>query len=282
VSIINYSAPRRLLVVARGHPYERQPFADLFQGLDEFDTCFVEQPAALSLLTPSVVRDYDAVVCYDMPGVDFSKGTGVADSVAPDELWCEGLLDMLESGIGMLFLHHSLASWPAWDTWAEIIGGRFHYTPATLRGKKFPDSGYRHKVAHTLTVQGDHPVTEGLPTSFDMVDELYLCPVFEDEVVPLLRSDYDFSGSNFYSAAAAVAGRMNERSQWNHPDGSNLVGWAKNWGNSPLVYLQGGDDAEAMGSTHYRQLVHNSIRWLASEPAREWARAQNHNKRTNK
>mgnify|MGYP006387955291 FL=1 len=46
MSIINYSAPKRLLTIARGHPYERDAFAGLLQGLDEFDVCHVEQPAA--------------------------------------------------------------------------------------------------------------------------------------------------------------------------------------------------------------------------------------------
>ena len=44
MSIINYSATRKLLTVARGHPYERDAFAGLFSGLDEFEVCHVEQP----------------------------------------------------------------------------------------------------------------------------------------------------------------------------------------------------------------------------------------------
>jgi hypothetical protein len=46
MSIINCSAPGRLLAVARGHPYEREAFAGVFQGRDDFDVCHVEQPAA--------------------------------------------------------------------------------------------------------------------------------------------------------------------------------------------------------------------------------------------
>jgi type 1 glutamine amidotransferase len=271
MSIINYSAPKRLLVLARGHPYEREAFAALFHGLDEFDVCHVEQPAAQRCLGPQAARDYAAIVCYDMPGIDFTP----ADAprlLSPEADFMQDYLTMLEAGVGVVFMHHAIAAWPAWPDYAEIVGGRFHYRPALLRGQQWPDSGYRHQVNHQVHKVRDHPVTAGIPEHFSMTDELYLCPVFEEDVVPLLRSDYTFSDANFYSSARAVAGEMYSRTDWQHPAGSNLVGWAKRWGNSPIVYLQGGDDAVAMANEHFRTLVHNAIRWVSSDEAHTWAR----------
>jgi trehalose utilization protein len=142
-----------------------------------------------------------------------------------------------------------------------------------LRSEQWPDSGYRHQVTHSVSKVASHPVTEGIPEHFDITDELYLCPIFEEDVVPLLRSDYDFQDSNFYSSAKAVAGEMYTRVDWHHRAGSNLVGWVKRWGNSPIVYLQGGDDAAAMANEHFRRLVHNAVRWASSEAAHTWARS---------
>jgi hypothetical protein len=68
---------------------------------------------------------------------------------------------------------------------------------------------------------------------------------------------------------------MYSREGWSHPAGSGRVGWAKHYRNSPIVYLQGGDDAVALGDPNYRALVHNAIRWVASAEARAWARARN-------
>jgi hypothetical protein len=116
-------------------------------------------------------------------------------------------------------------------------------------------------------------VTDGVPTQFDMTDELYLCPLFEADVIALLRSDYSFQDSNFYSAARAVAGAMNTRTGWSHPPGPNMVGWVKRYRNSPVVYLQGGDDTAAMSNPHFRKLVYNAIRWVSSEEAHSWVRA---------
>lgn len=271
MSTINYSAANRLLVTARGHPYERDAFAAVFDGLEDFAWSLVEQPAAQYLISPKLGAWFSACVCYDMPGVDFTAANppGV---VSPDPSLQQGLTALLEAGMGMVFLHHSIAAWPAWPEYAEIVGGRFHYRPAELRGESWPDSGYRHKVTHNLSVASDHPVTKGLPDTFEMTDELYLCPVFADEVEPLLRSDYRFEDDNFYSARRAVEGELNNREGWHHPAGSNLVAWVKHYRNSPIVYIQGGDDAEAYANEHYRTLIHNAVRWVASADAHQWAR----------
>ena len=270
MGIINYSAEKRLLAIARGHPYDREAFAALFEGLEDYDVCHVEQPLAQRFLNPEGAREFDAIVCYDMPGVDFTSKDERPRLVDPGETMIGDFRAMLEQGVGMVFLHHALAAWPAWPEFAEIIGGRFHYRPSQLRGRDWPDSGYRHKVHHRVSRLQDHPVTAGLPDHFDMTDELYLCPVFEDEVIPLLRSDYTFSDENFFSAARAVAGEMHSREGWSHPKGSSLVGWVKGWGSSPIVYLQGGDDAEALGNPHFRTLVQNAVRWVGSDAARDW------------
>ena len=125
---------------------------------------------------------------------------------------------MLDAGRGMVFLHHAVASWPAWPEFAGIVGGRFHYQPADLAGRSWPDSGYVFDVQHTVEVlEPDHPITAGLDTSFDIVDELYLFPVFEEDVVPLMRSRYDFSDSNFFSADLAIRGTRNSNDGWSHP-----------------------------------------------------------------
>jgi len=275
MSVINYGASRRLLTVARGHPYDREAFADLFQGLEEYDVCHVEQPAAQQCLGLKAAQRYDAVLCYDMPGVDFTAPDQPGASVVPDDSFVADFLAMLEQGVGMVFMHHALAAWPAWPEFAEIVGGRFHYRPGLLRGREWPDSGYRHEVTHRVKKLMDHPVTEGLPDSFEICDELYLCPIFEDDVIPLLRSDYNFESESLYSAANAVAGELNSRTGWTHPPACSLVGWVKSYRNSPIVYLQGGDDARAMGNEDFRRLVHNAVRWVSSDSAKAWARSIN-------
>ena len=235
----------------------------------------VEQPAARVFFNPELANDYDAIVMYDMPGIAF--GADGAKFETPSEAYKEGFLSLLNAGKGMIFLHHAIAGWPAWEEYAEILGGRFLYIPDQLRGKDKPDSGYRHKAEHSISPLGDHPITKDLPTNFTMTDELYLFEVFEDSIEPLLASDYNFTRENFYSATKAVVeGKMFDNEGWEHPDGSNLVGWTKHYGNSPIGYIQGGDDPEAYENPQYQKIIENAIHWASSDYALSWARQRNH------
>ena len=67
--------------------------------------------------------------------------------------------------------------------------------------------------------------------------------------------------------SGAVAGEMYSREGWQHPPGSSLVGWVKHYRNSPIVYIQGGDDPEAYANPQFQRLLHNAVRWVASEDA---------------
>ena len=85
----------------------------------------------------------------------------------------------------MVFLHHSIAGWPTWPEYSEIIGGRFLYLPGVVKAQNKPDSGYRHKVSHEITGLAEHRITQGIPPSFSMTDELYLSEIFEEEILSL-------------------------------------------------------------------------------------------------
>ena len=258
-----------ILLVTKGHPFDHNAFFSLFNEID-VNWTHVEQPAARVFFTPQMAGDYDVIVMYDMPGIEFRPG-GPSFEI-PSEDYRSGLKALLDAGKGMVFMHHAIAGWPAWEEYAEIIGGRFLYMPGELRGVEKPDSGYRHKVEHSISVVREHPITRGLPDTFTMTDELYLSEVFEDTIEPLLTSDYCFTRDNFYSATKAVKeGSMFDNEGWAHDDASNVVAWIKRYGNSPIAYIQGGDDPEAYASEHYHRLLENAIHWAGSREALDWA-----------
>lgn len=253
------------LLVCKGHPYEREPFYALFENMADVNYTLVEQPAARALFNPQAAQDFDVFVMYDMPGIQFDPQPGQPPAFpAPPEEYVTGFKALLDAGKGMVFLHHAIAGWPAWPEYADIIGGRFLYMPGTLRGRDCPDSGYRHKVTHTIETVGTHPILEGVPASFDITDELYMYQVFEDDVEPLLRSRHTFEQDGFYSATQAVRdGNLFSNEGWSHPPSSNLIGWTKTVANSRVVYLQCGDDPEAYANPHFQRLLHNAIRWAS-------------------
>lgn len=261
--IIHHHAAINLLVAVRGHPFDRNAFDAMFADMEGVSATMVDQPAAARLMNPAGMAGFDALVLYDMPGLDFEHPTDRPGVMSPSAQVKAGFAALLEQGTGIIALHHALAGWPDWDAYADWLGGRFLYKPAMLRGQQCLDSGYAHAVSYdAVNVVGDHPVMRGVPARFAMTDELYLAQVFEGDVTPLLRADHAFVAENFYSPQAALAGRMNDNAGWAHPPGSNLIGWAKNAGNSRLVYLQPGDTQAAYDNPHYRQMVRNAVEWV--------------------
>ena len=268
------NAAPNVLLATKGHPFQREPFFSMFDAFQQDGAIaawtHVEQPAAQRFFDPDGAAPYDAIVDYSMPG----RGIGTGD---PPQSLKDGYRALTEQGKGLVLIHHNICSWPAWEEDAEMAGGRFFYDPGELRGQQWPDSGYLLAVNHTVTVaEPEHPVVAGLDPEFELQDELYLAPYFEEDVVPLLRSDFEFTYKNFFSPALVVhERRMYERGEWTHPPTSNMVAWAKSHRNSPIVYIQPGDVPTSYNNPNYRKLLANAIRWVASEEAHVWARERN-------
>ena len=100
-------------------------------------------------------------------------------------------------------------------------------------------------------------------------DELYCCPVFDADVIPLVRADAP--GGPFRETYQEVLGTPRPGPPWQHPAASDLIGWAKSAGGSPVVYLQPGDGPDTFAHPGYRRLVGNALAWVSSADARSWA-----------
>jgi len=253
-----------ILVITRGHPFERDPFFEMIDNLG-FQWSHVEHPAAQNFFEDNKIQKYSAILFYDMPGLNFEESPDDKSFfVNPPEDFKKNFIDRLSDGIGCVFLHHSLAGWPLWEEYSKIIGGKFLYKSAKVKGIMSPDSGYRHFVNYNVTPIGDHPITLGLE-DFEIEDELYLAHVFENDINPILKSDYIFKKDNFYSASNALAGNLNSNDNWDHKDGSNIIGWTKNYKKSAITYLQFGDDGKSYKNENVRNIIKRSISWVIEE-----------------
>jgi len=269
-----------VLVVTKGHPFDYNCFYAIFDENPELNACVVEHPAAQVMLRPEFVKDYDAVVFYDMWGTESDAGT--AEFTKPSADYVAAIEALLENGVGFVMLNHALVQWPGWPLWREISGTSFMLEEGELDGEIVPGSGYRggggqpeRNATHFLSVQDpDHPVLQGLGDGFEVTDEIYLkTPGYENnpDIVPLLRSDYDYVTENFTPPPLAPA---DQQANWNHPPGSNLTVWAKRTGNSPLVASEAGDGPLAYANPAFRKFLHNAIKWVASDEAKAWARSR--------
>ncbi len=262
----------RLLAITGGHRVDIDAFEDMLGAVCDqlgWEWSHATQPEAQHWLHPNHAGEWDTILLHDLPGLQLARGTEPTRD-GPDEQIRTGVRGLLEAGQGIVATHHALAGWPGWDEWADILGGRFFYAPGTLHDVDWPSSGYRMDRYQVEVVAPDHPVCEGVE-QFELVDELYLCPIHEGVVTPLLATDAEISPESMISTYHEV--RFGEqRPAIGHPPGSRLVGWAKPAGGSPLVYLLPGHGPDTMRHLSYRRLIRNAVAWVASDAAREWAR----------
>ena len=116
---------KKVLVITGGHPFEKDPFFEIFNSFENVDWFHEKHPKALSSLNPEKCDDIDAIVFYDIPGIELKRNTDSPVEVSdPTSEYKENFELLLKAGQGLVFLHHAIAGWPSWERYADVIGGR--------------------------------------------------------------------------------------------------------------------------------------------------------------
>ncbi len=250
---------RQVLTVTKGHKYDRTAFGAMLDSLPGVECTQVEQPAAQVHFAGDEPRRWDAYLMYDMPGYVFKADHTHPELLDPPEQFRRNFAGLVDAGHGFVFVHHALASWPTWDEYGDIMGGRFRF----IRDSKHPDSGYRHAVEQRITPVTRHPVLAGLEEGFTITDELYLNEMHDDAITPLLVTDAELTDRALWSTWNAVLGRRDTNDGWQHPRGSGVVAWVRNHPRSRIVYVQMGDSAAAFANPAYQRLLSNALSWVS-------------------
>lgn len=253
---------RRLLLVTGGHAFDAPALGAALDSLPGWSWVRWNHPEAERRIGAGEWAQFDALLFHDMAGYRF--GDGAFTTRPPSAAYAAAIVALTERGVPIVGLHHALAGWAEWPEWAEIMGGRFLYAPGLVRGRTSNASGYLNGVTYTVRAAGAHPITAGLPESFEWKDELYLPEVFADEVVPLLQVVEGPGPAAFLSAAAAVAGR--EEYCVGRPARASdaLVGWTRVRRASRVVYLQCGDGAGVFADAHFRRVLVRALEWASA------------------
>jgi type 1 glutamine amidotransferase len=216
LSSISLSAQKlNVIVLTGGHDFDRESFFEIFDSFTDVSYRELKHPEANLQLGKLDPGTFDAVVFYDMP-----------KSISDEEK--ETYQKLLEKGKGLVFLHHSLASYQGWDKYKTIIGGKYHEEQNTPQS-----STYQHDINFKVKIlKPNNPITNGVG-DFDIHDEVYGNTEVLPEVTPILSTDHLLS--------------------------NKIIGWAHQKENSKIVYIQLGHDKNAFTNSSYRKLVLQAI-----------------------
>jgi type 1 glutamine amidotransferase len=213
----------RVLLITGGHAYDTNEFHALFAANSSIQVTHVIHPEAQAWFRPGKAANFDVIVAYDM-------WKTISDNARTN------LLQFVRQGKGLLALHHSLASFPDWPEYSNLIGGQYHDTPWKLNGRDMPPSTYEHDMeVEVEIVDPHHPVTQGL-RNFTIHDEVYGGFEVKPDAQPLLRTS--------------------------HPKSGPVLAWHRQEGAGRVVYLQLGHDHQAYAHPAFQQLISQAINYV--------------------
>jgi len=209
----------RVLIITGGHDHEAS-FYGLFDGYK--DIGWVPVTDSKLAFQQDIRPKYDVLVFYDFTRDLDDKGR-------------KNLRDFVESGKGILVLHHGILNFQKWPWWyEEVVGGLYRLE----RQGAIPNSTVKFGEVHLITPVGDHPITAGLGP-FHVTDETYKGLFISPNIKPLLITD--------------------------NPTSDPTVAWIGPCTTSKVVFIQLGHDHSPFRHPSYRALVHNSILWTAGK-----------------
>jgi len=216
----------RILLVTGGHGFEEAKFFKMFDDLKGFECRKAAYPQAAELIKPGLEKECDAIVMYDM-----------VKSITPDQQ--KAFVELLNSGIGLVCLHHDLGAHDDWAEFTKIRGGKYFHKPMTIDGKDYAKSTYAHDQDMKVTVvDKEQPITKGLQ-DFVIHDEAYGGCYVSPSVKVLLKTD--------------------------HPKSTPELAWVNNYGKSKVFYLMLGHDSKAWANPAFIELLSRGIRWTVGK-----------------
>lgn len=218
-----------VLIVTDDRKFNREAFWALFESFENVHPTEIAHPEVLDFFGTDSIRQFDAIVFYDMP-----------EGVVLTEEQKQDMLQFFEEGAPAIFLHHSLLSYREWDRFPEIIGGRYYNkSPLVSEEGDSLQSVFQHDVDYRVNiVDSEHPITFGME-DFDILDEVYNHYFVKDNVEVLLTTDHELSG--------------------------HKLGWINTFGNSRIVFLINGHGETAYENPNFRSLLSNAIHWAAAQ-----------------
>ncbi len=216
----------KLLVVTGGPTMRYQidlvptSFYSLFMGYDNLIWDHATQDEAA--FQTDGLNNYDVVLMYNR-----------SDSLSNKSK--QNLKEYLESGKGLVVLHHALGSYNNWEWWwKEVIGGKYQMKECDTLSK----SDFKLGEVINMLSQKDHAITNELG-GFTLMDETYRNLWISKEVEILYWTD--------------------------NPNSDGPTVWISPFEKSKIIIIQPGHANSAHLDINYKKLIYLSILWASSE-----------------
>jgi type 1 glutamine amidotransferase len=207
----------RGLLITGGHDHETS-FYTLFHGYE--DLARMPVTSSTAAFQNDLRGKYDVLIMYD-----FSRDL--------TETGKKNLRDFVESGKGIVVLHHALLNYQKWPWWYEdVVGGSYRLG----KDGDIPASTYKGNQKIYVAPVGKHLITKDLEP-FHVLDETYKHMWISPKTRPLLITD--------------------------NPNGDRYLAWIGPCATSRVVAIQLGHGPTVFSDPSYRTLVHNAILWSA-------------------
>ena len=181
---------RVLLVTGVDHPGHkwRETTPVLRQAIERDKRLAVDVVADPAWLETGDLKPYRAIVHHWMDW----------EVPPPGPKARQNLETFVRGGGGLVLVHFACGAWQNWPGFVEIAGRVWN---PKLRAHD-PRGSFTVKIVDT-----DHPITSGLPTSFETVDELYTCLAGETPVHLLAKATSKVDRKDYPMAFVLTCGK---------------------------------------------------------------------------
>ena len=224
VDMYNQSSAVKVAVITGGHAFDGEGFFGMFESFQDIEYVHLAQKDHSEVFEAPGDRPYDVIVLYNM-----------TQKISPKRQ--RNFIKLLNEGVGLVALHHSIAAFQEWPEYRKIIGARYLLSDIVENGISYKMSVYQHDVDIPISILNkQHPITKDMK-DFTIHDETYRNCLVEPDNNLLLTTD----------------------------ELSNDKGicWTRKYGKSKVCYIQLGHGLGAYNNENYRTLVSNAIKWSA-------------------
>jgi uncharacterized protein len=209
----------RILVVTGGHDYD----------VTAFNTMWTSFGATYTVRALPVGHEvFDNITGWNHDILVFYNHQNPGNSLTARHK--ENFQALLNQGVGMFVLHHSVAAYPHFPEFEAMAGGKYRsaaYYTDNLSTYKIPVN------INVLPAKTGHPLAQGIAASFTVNDEMYFKMTFAADNDVVFKTDY--------------------------VDADGPIAWSRKAGNSRVFTTILGNGSGIFSNANFRRMVKNGL-----------------------